>query len=115
MTDRRYTHDDHPEFRDELHREHTERLTGYRALLADFETMVGNAQLEANQVSGGNPNTASQFTDDLRFLIAFSEEIVNRFRPHPLGESPTPENEAEVSDATSEPETTDAHETRTPR
>lgn len=102
MTDRRYTHDDHPQFRDELHREHTERLTGYRALLAEFETMAGNAQLEANQVEGGNPNTASQFTDDLRFLIAFSEEIVNRFRPHPPGESPPPQHTEDVSDAAPE-------------
>ena len=102
MTDRRYTPDDHPHFRDELHREHTERLTGYRALLAELETAVGNAQLEANQVTGGNPNTASQFTDDLRFLIAFSEEIVNRFRPHPPGESPPPQHAENVSDTTPE-------------
>lgn len=113
MTERRYTHDDHPTFRDELHREHMERLTGYRALLAEFETMVGNAQLEANQVSGGNPNTASQFTDDLRFLIAFSEEVVNRFRPHPPGESPTPENMAAVRPTANVTDADD--EGRTPR
>lgn len=81
------SYSDHGAFREDIAREHTERLTGYRGLLARLEAAAGEAQLETDEVTG-SPNTASQFTDDLRFLIALSEEIVNKFRPHPEGEPP---------------------------
>ena len=77
--------DDHDTFRTEIAERHTEHLTGYRALLARIESAAASAQVETDEVSG-SPNTTSQFTDDIRFLIALSEEIVNKFRPHPQGE-----------------------------
>jgi len=80
-------YDDHGTFRTDIAERHAEHLTGYRALLARLESAAASAQLETDEATG-SPNTASQFTDDIRFLIALSEEIVNKFRPHPQGEPP---------------------------
>ncbi len=94
-----HIHDDIDAFREQHAREHAERLTGYRGMLARIESAMGEAQLNADEASG-TPNTTSQFTDDLRFLIALSEEIVNKFRPHPEGEHPFPSPEQSHRDNT---------------
>jgi hypothetical protein len=71
-------HDEkHRTFRDQAVREHEERLHGYRALLAEIEAAAGEATIEADRTGS---NTASQFTDDIRYLIGVTEALLNRFR-----------------------------------
>jgi type II secretory pathway component PulM len=69
--------DQHHAFREQVSREHEERLTGYRALLARVESMAADVQMAADDATTG---TASQFTDDLRYVIGLSEELLKRFR-----------------------------------
>jgi type II secretory pathway component PulM len=69
--------DQHHAFRERVAREHEERLTGYRALLARVESMAADVQMAADDATTG---TASQFTDDLRYVIGLSEELLKRFR-----------------------------------
>jgi hypothetical protein len=69
---------EHRAFRDRTAREHEERLHGYRALLAQIESAAGEATIEADRT--GSTNTASQFTDDIRYLIGVTEALLNRFR-----------------------------------
>ncbi len=71
--------DEHRAFREHVAREHEERLTGYRALLARVESAAADVQLAADDATTG---TASQFTDDLRYVIGLSEELLKRFRHH---------------------------------
>jgi hypothetical protein len=72
-------HDEHRAFRESVVREHEERLTGYRALLARIESAAADVQMASDDATTG---TASQFTDDLRYVIGLTEELVNRFRHH---------------------------------
>ncbi|MGI8689580.1 MAG: hypothetical protein ACR2M3_13480 [Thermomicrobiales bacterium] len=72
-------HDDHRAFREQIAREHEERLTGYRALLARVESAAADVQMASDDATTG---TASQFTDDLRYVIGLSEELLKRFRHH---------------------------------
>jgi hypothetical protein len=90
--------DEHRTFRDQVVREHEERLTGYRALLARLESAAADAQMAADDVT---TNTASQFTDDLRFVIGLTEELVKRFR-HPHDPGDTPESCAPPEEAQSQ-------------
>ncbi|MHB8646030.1 MAG: hypothetical protein ACYDAR_09615 [Thermomicrobiales bacterium] len=71
--------DEHRAFRERVAREHEERLTGYRALLARIESVAASAQMAADDATTG---TASQFTDDLRYVIGLTEELLKRFRHH---------------------------------
>lgn len=71
--------DEHRAFREQVAREHEERLTGYRALLARIESAAADVQMAADDATTG---TASQFTDDLRYVIGLSEELLKRFRRH---------------------------------
>ncbi|MCA1669394.1 MAG: hypothetical protein LC793_18770 [Thermomicrobia bacterium] len=64
-------------FREGVLREHEERLTGYRALLARIESAAADVQMASDDATTG---TASQFTDDLRYIIGLSEELLKRFR-----------------------------------
>lgn len=80
-------HDEHRAFRERTVREHEERLTGYRALLAEIEAAAGEATIEADRVATG---TASPFTDDIRYLIGVTEALINRLR-HRDDDRPTPE------------------------
>ena len=68
---------EHRAFRDRTVQEHEERLHGYRALLAQIEAAAGEATIEADRTGS---NTASQFTDDIRYLIGVTEALLNRFR-----------------------------------
>ncbi len=72
-------HDEHRTFRENVAREHEERLTGYRALLARIESTAADVQMAADDATTG---TASQFTDDLRYVIGLTEELLKRFRHH---------------------------------
>jgi type II secretory pathway component PulM len=72
-------HDEHRTFRENVVREHEERLTGYRALLARIESAAADVQMASDDATTG---TASQFTDDLRYVIGLTEELINRFRHH---------------------------------
>ncbi len=72
-------HDEHRAFREQIAREHEERLTGYRALLARIESAAADVQMASDDATTG---TASQFTDDLRYVIGLSEELLKRFRHH---------------------------------
>ena len=72
-------HDEHRAFREQVARKHEERLTGYRALLARVESAAANVQMAADDATTG---TASQFTDDLRYVIGLTEELLARFRRH---------------------------------
>jgi len=72
-------HDDHRAFREQVESEHEERLTGYRALLARVESAAADVQMASDDATTG---TASQFTDDLRYVIGLSEELLKRFRHH---------------------------------
>jgi hypothetical protein len=74
--------DEHRAFREQIAREHEERLTGYRALLARVESAAADVQMAADDATTG---TASQFTDDLRYVIGLSEELLKRFRHHDEG------------------------------
>jgi hypothetical protein len=67
----------HRAFRERTVREHEERLTGYRALLTQVEAAAGEATIEADRTGS---NTASQFTDDIRYLIGVTEALIKRFR-----------------------------------
>lgn len=71
--------DEHRAFREQVAREHAERLTGYRALLARIESAAADVQMASDDATTG---TASQFTDDLRYVIGLSEELLKRFRHH---------------------------------
>jgi len=71
--------DEHRAFRERVAREYEERLTGYRALLARIESAAADVQMAADDATTG---TASQFTDDLRYVIGLSEELLKRFRHH---------------------------------
>lgn len=71
--------DEHGTFREQVAREHEERLTGYRALLARVESAAADVQMAADDATTG---TASQFTDDLRYVIGLTEELLKRFRHH---------------------------------
>jgi hypothetical protein len=73
----------HRTFRDDLVRDHEERLTGYHALLARIESAAADVQMAADDATTG---TASQFTDDLRYVIGLTEELLKRFRHH--GDAP---------------------------
>lgn len=68
----------HQTFREQTVQEHEERLTGYKALLAQLEAAAGEATIEADQT--GSINTTSQFTDDIRYLIGVTEALLRRFR-----------------------------------
>ncbi len=70
-------HDEHRAFRENVVREHEERLSGYHALLARIESAAADVQMAADDATTG---TASQFTDDLRYVIGLTEELINRFR-----------------------------------
>jgi hypothetical protein len=70
-------HDEHRAFRENMVREHEERLTGYRALLARIESAAADVQMASDDATTG---TASQFTDDLRYIIGLTEELINRLR-----------------------------------
>ena len=72
-------HDEHRTFRESVVQEHEERLTGYRALLARIESVAAEVQMAADDATTG---TASQFTDDLRYVIGLTEELIKRFRHH---------------------------------
>jgi hypothetical protein len=72
-------HDEHRAFRENVVREHEERLTGYRALLARIESAAADVQMASDDATTG---TASQFTDDLRYVIGLTEELINRLRHH---------------------------------
>lgn len=71
--------DGHRAFREQVAKEHEERLTGYRALLVRIESAAADVQMAADDATTG---TASQFTDDLRYVIGLTEELVKRFRHH---------------------------------
>lgn len=71
--------DEHRAFREQVAREHEERLTGYRALLARVESAAADVQMASDDATTG---TASQFTDDLRYVIGLTEELLKRFRHH---------------------------------
>lgn len=71
--------DEHGAFREHVVREHEERLTGYRALLARIESAAADVQMASDDAT---PGTASQFTDDLRYVIGLTEELLKRFRNH---------------------------------
>ncbi|MDQ2784897.1 MAG: hypothetical protein M3Y58_07840 [Chloroflexota bacterium] len=75
--------DEHRAFRNQIAREHEERLTGYRALLARVESAAADVQMASDDATTG---TASQFTDDLRYVIGLSEELLKRFRHHNASE-----------------------------
>ena len=70
---------EHGAFRERVVREHEERLTGYRALLARIESAAADVQMASDDATTG---TASQFTDDLRYVIGLTEELLKRFRNH---------------------------------
>ncbi len=70
-------HNEHRAFRERVAREHEERLTGYRAMLARIESAAADVQMASDDATTG---TASQFTDDLRYVIGLSEELLKRFR-----------------------------------
>ncbi len=70
---------EHHAFREQVAQEHEERLTGYRALLARVESAAADVQMAADDATTG---TASQFTDDLRYVIGLTEELLKRFRHH---------------------------------
>jgi len=72
----------HRTFRNDIVRDHEERLTGYHALLARIES-AADVQMAADDATTG---TASQFTDDLRYVIGLTEELLKRFRYH--GDAP---------------------------
>ncbi len=72
-------YDEHRAFREQVAREHEERLTGYRALLARVESAAADVQMASDDATTG---TASQFTDDLRYVIGLTEELLKRFRHH---------------------------------
>ncbi len=74
---------EHRAFREWVAREHEERLTGYRALLARIESAAADVQMAADDATTG---TASQFTDDLRYVIGLTEELLKRFRHHDASE-----------------------------
>ena len=76
-------HNEHRAFRERVASEHEERLTGYRALLARIESSAANVQMAADDATTG---TASQFTDDLRYVIGLTEELLKRFRHHDASE-----------------------------
>ena len=78
-------HDEHRTFRENVVREHEERLTGYRALLARIESAAADVQMASDDATTG---TASQFTDDLRYVIGLTEELINRFRHHDDPDNP---------------------------
>lgn len=82
--------DEHQTFRESVVREHEERLTGYRALLARIESAAADVQMASDDATTG---TASQFTDDLRYVIGLTEELIKRFRHHD-------ESETEKADTT---------------
>ncbi len=69
---------EHRTFRDQVVREQEERLNWYQSLLARIEAAAGEATIEADET--GSTNTASQFTDDIRYLIGVTEALLNRFR-----------------------------------
>lgn len=71
--------DEHRTFRESVVQDHEERLTGYRALLARIESAAADVQMASDDATTG---TASQFTDDLRYVIGLTEELINRFRHH---------------------------------
>ena len=71
MTDRRYTHDDHPQFRDALHREHT---------VAALHLGEEGAQRERAQVE---PRRA-------RLEAAHVEEVLHEAAEVPLAAVPMP-------------------------
>jgi len=73
----------HRTFRNDIVRDHEERLTGYHALLARIESAAADVQMAAGDATTG---TASQFTDDLRYVIGLTEELLKRFRHH--GDAP---------------------------
>jgi hypothetical protein len=77
--------DEHRAFRESVVQEHEERLTGYRALLNRIESAAADVQMAADDATTG---TASQFTDDLRYVIGLTEELIKRLRHHD-----EPENE----------------------
>jgi type II secretory pathway component PulM len=77
-------HEEHRAFQENVAREHEERLTGYRALLARIESAAADVQMAADDAT---TNTTSQFTDDLRYVIGLSEEILKRFRHHDASEN----------------------------
>lgn len=70
--------DEHGDWRASTAREHEEKLTGYRALLARIEAAAGEAQLAADDT--GAINTSNPFTEDLRFLIGMGEQVLKRLR-----------------------------------
>jgi hypothetical protein len=72
-------HNEHRAFRENVVREHEERLTGYRALLARIESAAADVQMASDDATTG---TTSQFTDDLRYVIGLTEELINRLRHH---------------------------------
>jgi len=76
-------HDEHRAFREQIAQDHAERLTGYRALLARIESTAADMQMAADDATTG---TASQFTDDLRYVIGLTEELLKRFRHHDASE-----------------------------
>ena len=71
--------DEHSTFRESVVREHEERLTGYHALLARIESAAADVQMASDDATTG---TASPFTDDLRYVIGLTEELISRFRHH---------------------------------
>jgi type II secretory pathway component PulM len=75
---------EHRTFRENVVREHEERLTRYHALLARIESAAADVQMASDDATTG---TASQFTDDLRYIIGLTEELINRFRHHDDPES----------------------------
>ena len=64
-------------FETRVAQEHEERLTGYQALLARIESAAAEAKIAADEVTTG---TASPFTDDIRYVIGLTEELLMRFR-----------------------------------
>ena len=76
-------HNEHRAFRERVAREHEARLTGYRALLARIESSAANVQMAADDAT---TCTASQFTDDLRYVIGLTEELLKRFHHHDASE-----------------------------
>lgn len=79
--------DKHRDLRDRVVREHEERLNWYQSLLAEVEAAAGEATIEADRTG---PNTSSQFTDDIRYLIGVSEALINRFRRRDDATADTP-------------------------
>jgi hypothetical protein len=84
----------HETFREQTVQEHEERLTGYKALLAQVEAAAAEATIEAD--STGSVNTTSQFTDDIRYVIGITEALIRRLRHS--DEEQAPDTAAKATD-----------------